>query len=42
MTKQETNSWCWALFQFFGLTALAYIVTFIVYQIGSLYIASPL
>jgi ferrous iron transport protein B len=36
MTKQETNSWAWALFQFFGLTALAYIVTFIVYQLGSL------
>ncbi|MDD5063233.1 MAG: ferrous iron transport protein B [Phycisphaerae bacterium] len=37
MTKQETNSWGWALFQFFGLTALAYIVTFIVYQLGSLF-----
>ncbi len=35
MTKQETNSWGWALFQFFGLTALAYVVTLIVYQIGS-------
>ena len=35
MTKQETNSWFWALFQFFGLTALAYVITFIVYQIGS-------
>ncbi len=34
MTKQETNSWGWALFQFFGLTALAYVVTLIVYQIG--------
>jgi ferrous iron transport protein B len=39
MTKQETNSWGWALFQFFGLTALAYIVTFIVYQVGSLLIS---
>ena len=36
MTRQETNSWFWALFQFFGLTALAYVVTFIVYQFGSL------
>ena len=36
MTKQETRSWSWALFQFFGLTALAYAVTFIVYQVGSL------
>ena len=35
MTKQETRSWLWALFQFFSLTALAYVVTFIVYQIGS-------
>ena len=35
MTKQETNSWGWALFQFFGLTALAYILTFSVFQIGS-------
>jgi len=36
MTKQETNSWGWALFQFFGLTVLAYIITLIVYQAGSL------
>ncbi len=35
MTRQETNSWGWAMFQFFGLTALAYIVTLIVYQIGN-------
>ena len=38
MTKQETGSWGWALFQFFGLTILAYILTLIVYQIGSLFI----
>jgi ferrous iron transport protein B len=37
MTRQETRSWRWALFQFLGLTALAYIVTFIVYQIGSFF-----
>jgi ferrous iron transport protein B len=35
MTKQETNSWGWALFQFFGLTVLAYILTLITFQIGS-------
>ena len=34
MTKQETNSWGWALFQFFGLTVLAYVITLIVYQSG--------
>ena len=36
MTKQETNSWWWALFQLAGLTALAYIITFMVYQTGVL------
>ena len=35
MTKQETNSWGWAVFQFLGLTLLAYVVTLFVYQIGS-------
>jgi len=38
MTKQETKSWGWALFQFFGLTALAYVITLIVFQFGSLFI----
>lgn len=36
MTRQETNSWAWAIFQYFALTALAYLITFIVFQIGSL------
>jgi ferrous iron transport protein B len=36
MTKQETNSWGWALFQFFGLTIFAFIITLVVFQIGSL------
>jgi ferrous iron transport protein B len=36
MTRQQTDSWTWVLFQFFALTALAYVVTFIVYQVGSL------
>jgi ferrous iron transport protein B len=35
MTKQETGSWRWAIVQFAGLTALAYVITLIVYQIGS-------
>jgi len=38
MTKQETGSWGWAFFQFLGLTILAYVVTLIVYQVGSLMI----
>ncbi|MHC5061681.1 MAG: ferrous iron transport protein B [Planctomycetota bacterium] len=36
ITKRESNSWGWAMFQFTGLTALAYVITFSVYQIGSL------
>ena len=36
MCKRETGSWGWAAFQFFGLTGLAYIITLIVYQVGSL------
>lgn len=33
-TRQETQSWRWALAQFAGLTALAYAVTWIVVQAG--------
>ncbi len=36
--RRETNSWKWALFQFGGLTAVAYIITVIVYQVGTLFI----
>ena len=36
VSKRETNSWKWALFQFVGLTVIAYIITTAVYQIGSL------
>ena len=36
ITKHETNSWGWALFQFVGLTALAYLITLVVFQTGSL------
>ena len=36
VTKRESNSWGWALFQLGGLTALGYFVTLVVYQTGSL------
>jgi ferrous iron transport protein B len=36
VTKRESNSWKWALFQLGGLTLLAYIVTLFVYQAGIL------
>jgi ferrous iron transport protein B len=36
MTRQEAGSWLWAAFQFFALTALAYALTLIVYQLGTL------
>ncbi|MFP4687052.1 MAG: ferrous iron transport protein B [bacterium] len=36
VTKRESNSWGWALFQLTGLTVLAYVLTTIVYQVGSL------
>lgn len=34
VTKRETNSWKWALIQLVGLTALAWLITTLVYQIG--------
>ncbi|MCE5324668.1 ferrous iron transport protein B [bacterium] len=34
ITKRESNSWKWATFQFVGMTALAYVITLIVYQVG--------
>ncbi len=34
--RRESGSWGWAAFQFFGLTVLAWIVTVLVFQIGSL------
>ena len=37
MTKQESGSWGWAIFQMVGLTVLAYVITFVVYQVGSLF-----
>lgn len=36
ITKRESNSWKWALFQLGGLTALAWIVTVVTFQLGSL------
>jgi len=36
VTKRESNSWGWALFQLVGLTVLAYVITVLVFQIGTL------
>ena len=36
VTRKESGAWKWALLQFFGLTAIAYVVTLAVYQIGRL------
>lgn len=36
VTKRESNSWKWALFQLGGLTVLAFVVTTVVYQAGML------
>lgn len=38
ITKKETNSYLWALFQFVYLGILAYIVSFVAYQIGSIFV----
>lgn len=38
IVKRESNSWKWAFFQFFGMTLVAYIITFLIYQIGRLFI----
>jgi len=37
VTKKESGSWRWALFQLGYLTALAWLLTTAVYQIGSLF-----
>jgi len=37
VTKQESNSWKWAIFQFCSLTAIAFILTTMVYQVGRLF-----
>lgn len=35
VTRKEADSWGWAMSQFFGLTAVGYLVTLVIYQIGS-------
>ncbi len=37
VTKKETGSWKWAIFQFSYLTVLAYLVVFTVYNIGKIF-----
>jgi len=36
VTRRESNSWGWALFQLAGLTVMAWILTVIVFQVGRL------
>ncbi len=36
ITRRESGTWKWALLQFFGLTLIAYIISLLVYQVGSL------
>ena len=36
VTRRESNSWKWALFQLGGLTVLAWVVTTIIFQAGTL------
>jgi len=36
MIRRESGHWGWAIFQLLGLTALAYVLTLLVYQLGSL------
>ncbi len=35
VTKRETNSWRWALFQLAALTVMAWVITSLVFQIGT-------
>jgi ferrous iron transport protein B len=37
VTRRESNSWRWALFQLGGLTLLAYVLTVLVFQFGSFF-----
>ena len=36
VVKRETNGWKWPLFQMAYMTALAWVVTFLVFQVGTL------
>jgi ferrous iron transport protein B len=38
VTRRESGSWGWALFQLGGLTAIAYLLSLTIYQLGSLVI----
>jgi ferrous iron transport protein B len=38
VTRRESGSWGWALLQLGGLTGVAYLISFTVYQVGSLWI----
>jgi len=37
VTKQESGRWRWALFQLGALTLMAYLISVVVYQVGSLF-----
>jgi ferrous iron transport protein B len=38
VTRRESGSWKWALFQFLGLTLVAYVVALLVFQVGRLFL----
>jgi ferrous iron transport protein B len=38
ITRKESGHWKWAALQFFGLTAVAWILSLIVYQLGSIFV----
>ncbi|MDP8229123.1 MAG: hypothetical protein P9M15_06695, partial [Candidatus Electryoneaceae bacterium] len=37
VTKQESGSWGWALFQLGGLTLMAWVIATLVYQFGVMF-----
>jgi ferrous iron transport protein B len=37
VTRRESGSWKWALFQLGGLSAVGYVLSLLVYRIGSLF-----
>jgi ferrous iron transport protein B len=37
-TRTETGKWKWAIFQWAGLTTMAYVITLLVYQVGNLFL----
>ena len=37
VVRRETNSWKWPLFQIAYMTGTAWIITFLVYQVGTLF-----